>query len=122
MSKYSVNNFWKSFMFALRGLSLLMKSQKNFRRQVLFFLLGIFIALWLKFSYIEFAILILAMFLVPFAEIINSVIEFTLDSYTRNRYSKLVEMAKDMAAGCVLLSSCISFAVCAILFWGNIKF
>ena len=47
---------------------------------------------------------------------LNSVIEFTIDSYTKNKYSKLVEMAKDMAAGTVLFATIISTILGSILF------
>ena len=47
---------------------------------------------------------------------LNSVIEFTIDSYTKNKYSKLVEMAKDMAAGTVLFATMISTILGSILF------
>lgn len=116
MSKFSTNNFLKSINFALRGLRLMIKSQKNFRRQLLFAFI-IFIFAWLlKFNYIEFCLIIISVSLVLLAEMLNSVIEFTIDSYTKNKYSKLVEMAKDMAAGTVLFATIISTILGSILF------
>ena len=116
MSKFSTNNFLKSINFALRGLRLMIKSQKNFRRQLIFAFF-IFIFAWiLKFNYLEFCIIIISVFLVLLSEMLNSVIEFTIDSYTKNKYSKLVEMAKDMAAGTVLFATMISTILGSILF------
>ncbi len=116
MSKFSTNNFLKSINFALRGLRLMIKSQKNFRRQLIFAFI-IFIFAWLlKFNYIEFCLIIISVSLVLLAEMLNSVIEFTIDSYTKNKYSKLVEMAKDMAAGTVLFATIISTILGSILF------
>ncbi len=116
MSKYSSNNFIKSASFALRGLRLIIKSQKNFRRQLFFGIIILFFAALLRFNYIEFCITIIAIALVLLAEMLNSVIEFTIDSYTKNKYSKLVEMAKDMAAGTVLTATIVSTILGCILF------
>lgn len=116
MSKFSTNNFLKSINFALRGLRLMIKSQKNFRRQLIFAFF-IFIFAWiLKFNYLEFCIILISVSLVLLSEMLNSVIEFTIDSYTKNKYSKLVEMAKDMAAGTVLFATMISTILGSILF------
>ena len=114
MSKYSSNNFIKSTSFALRGLRLIIKSQKNFRRQLFFGVIILFFAALLRFNYIEFCITIIAIALVLLAEMLNSVIEFTIDSYTKNKYSKLV--AKDMAAGTVLTATIVSTILGCILF------
>ena len=46
----------------------------------------------------------------------NSAIEFTLDAVYKNNYSKLVEMAKDMSAGMVLLVAIMSVFVGIILY------
>lgn len=116
MSKFSTNNFLKSINFALRGLRLMIKSQKNFRRQLIFAIIILLAGWLLKFNYIEFSIIIISVSLVLLAEMLNSVIEFTIDSYTKNKYSKLVEMAKDMAAGTVLFATLISTILGGILF------
>lgn len=120
MSKFSTNNFIKSISYAIRGLRLMFKSQKNFRRQLLFALIVFLFAWFLKFNYIEFCIVIISVSLVLLAEMLNSVIEFTIDSYTKNKYSKLVEMAKDMAAGTVLFATMISTLLGSILFINKI--
>lgn len=116
MSKFSTNNFLKSINFALRGLRLMVKSQKNFRRQLIFAVIILLSAWLLKFNYIEYCLIIISVSLVLLAEMLNSVIEFTIDSYTKNKYSKLVEMAKDMAAGTVLFATVISTILGSILF------
>ncbi len=120
MSKFSTNNFIKSINYAIRGLRLMFKSQKNFRRQLLFAVIVFLFAWFLKFNYIEFCIVIISVSLVLLAEMLNSVIEFTIDSYTKNKYSKLVEMAKDMAAGTVLFATMISTLLGSILFINKI--
>ncbi len=55
--------------------------------------------------------------IVLICELLNSVIEFTLDAVYGNNYSKLVEMAKDMSAGMVLLAAISSVVVGIVLFY-----
>ena len=59
-------------------------------------------------------ILMIAIVLV--CELLNSIIEFTLDAVYKNNYSRLVEMAKDMSAGMVLLVAGISVIFGSILY------
>ena len=47
---------------------------------------------------------------------INTAIEFTLDSYYHNKYNKMVGMAKDISAGAVMLSTVISVVIGCLLF------
>jgi len=116
MSKYSETNFFKSFGYAIRGLKLAVKSQKNFRRQLCTAILAIISAILLKFSLTEFCIIVIVTGMVLFGELFNSVVEFTLDAAYKNNYSKLVEMAKDMAAGSVCIVSTCALIVGGILY------
>ncbi|MBQ2870691.1 diacylglycerol kinase family protein [bacterium] len=116
MSKYSHNNFLGSFSTARKGLRLALKSQKNFRYHSIAAIIVLILAVLLKFNYLELCILIFAIGFVMVAELFNSVIEFSLDAYYRNKYSTLVKMAKDMAAGGVLIATTTSILVGIVLF------
>ena len=118
MSKYSHNDFFKSFATARKGIRLALKSQKNFRIHLFVAVLVLIFATLLKFNSIEFCILFFAIGFVMVSELFNSVIEFSLDAYYKNKYSSLVKMAKDMAAGGVLIATIISIIIGVILF-GN---
>lgn len=120
MSKYTNDNFWKSFEVARKGLKLAFRSQRNFRYHIVIAVLVTLLAIALKFSYIDFCILFLLIGFVMVAELFNSVIEFSLDAYYKNKYSKLVKMAKDMAAGGVLIATLTSVFVGLILFGSKI--
>ena len=50
------------------------------------------------------------------ADIINSVIEFALDAVYKNKYSKMVKMAKDLSAGVVLIAAMTSILIGIMLF------
>lgn len=118
MSKYSHNNFFKSFATARKGIRLALKSQKNFRIHLIIAVFVLIFAILFKFNYIELSILVFAVGFVLISELFNSVIEFSLDAYYKNKYSSLVKMAKDMAAGGVLIATIISIIIGVILF-GN---
>ena len=116
MSKYSEKSFIKSFGFALRGLKLVVKSQKNFLRQLFIAFLSILLAFVLKFSLVEFCIIFVLIAIVLISEMFNSVIEFTIDAVFKNKFSKLAGMAKDMAAGAVCLASFVAIIVGSMIF------
>ena len=80
--------------------------------------LVIFLGLFLKFSALEFCLLFYAIALVIVTEMLNTAIEFALDSIYHNRYSRMVGMAKDISAGAVMFTTFISIVTGMILF-GN---
>lgn len=120
MSKYSETDFLKSFSYARRGILLALKSQRNFIRQLTMAAIAMVLGFVLKFSILEFCILIFAAALVLVAEIFNSAIEFTLDAVYKNKYSKLVGMAKDLAAAAVCTASCSTVIIGLLLFGSKI--
>ena len=120
MSKFKSSGIFESFYNAQRGLKLALRSQRNFVIELLVAFIVIFISIFFKFSYIEIAILLVMCALVLVCELINSVIEFTLDAVYKNNYSKLVEMAKDMSSGMVLLASIISVLVGVVIFGAHL--
>ena len=54
------------------------------------------------------------------SEMLNTAIEFALDSIYHNKYSKMVGMAKDISAGAVMLATVVSIIIGVILFGGKI--
>ena len=120
MTKFKSSSIWESFANAQRGLKLALRSQRNFVIEVFVAFIVLLISILFKFSYIEIAILIVMCALVLVCELINSVIEFTLDAVYKNNYSKLVEMAKDMSSGMVLLCSGFSIAVGVVIFGSHL--
>ncbi|OGH98804.1 MAG: hypothetical protein A2104_01475 [Candidatus Melainabacteria bacterium GWF2_32_7] len=117
MTKYKASNIFISLKFAIRGLMLALKSQRNFRAD-LFIGTGVIIAaILLKLSTVELAILVLTIGFMLFAELINTVIEFVIDAYFGNKYSILAKMAKDISAGAVFISAITATVVGVLIFW-----
>ncbi len=116
MTKFKSSSVAESIFNAIRGLKLAISSQRNFVIEIFISIFVIVFALFLKFSLTDICILLIMIALVLICELLNSAIEFTLDAVYKNNYSKLVEMAKDMSAGMVLLIACISVIIGCLLF------
>lgn len=117
MSKYKASNIFVSFKFALRGIMLAVKSQRNFRTDLIIGAVVLIAAVLLELSTIDIALLVLTIGFMLFAELINTVIEFVIDAYFGNKYSILAKMAKDISAGAVFISALTSIAVGLLIFW-----
>ena len=120
MSKYKASSIFVSFKFAFRGLLLAIKSQRNFRTEVIIATIVLIAGVILRLSNIELAILVLTIGFMLFAELTNTVIEFVVDAYFGNKYSILAKMAKDISAGAVMLCAAVSTMVGILLFWPSI--
>ncbi len=118
MNKFRSRSFQRSMMFALNGLRLAFRSQRNFRKHLVIALLTFAIAFFLRVSIIEFCIIIFANMFVLICEMFNSVIEFVIDAYYKNKWAKLAKLSKDIAAGAVLLSALTS-AIISLLIYGS---
>ena len=116
MSKFKSQGFNNTFKNARKGFRLVLKSEVNIRVHVAVATLVLFLALYLKFSTVEMCLLLFVIGLVIVAEMLNTAIEFTLDSIYHNKYSKMVGMAKDISAGAVMFATVISVLVGVILF------
>ncbi len=118
MNKFQSRSFQKSVMYALNGVRLAFRSQRNFRKHILIALLTFSIAFFLRVDLIEFCMIIFANMFVLVVEMLNSVIEFVIDAYYKNKWAKLAKLSKDIAAGAVLLSA-VSSAVILFLIFAN---
>ena len=116
MSKYKANGVFESMGFALRGIIISLKSQLNFRVEVSIAIMGLILAFYLRFTYVELAIFVFTVALMLFAEMMNTVNEFIIDAYFGNKYSVLAKMGKDICAGAVFLISFLSVIIGMLLF------
>ena len=120
MTRYKSQGFNNTFKNARKGFNLALRSEINIRVHVIVATLVIFGALYLKFSAAEFCLILFCIALVICTEMLNTAIEFALDSIYHNRYSRMVGMAKDISAGAVMFATVISILIGIILFGGKI--
>ncbi|MCM1266133.1 MAG: diacylglycerol kinase family protein [Candidatus Gastranaerophilales bacterium] len=116
MSKFKSQGFRNTFRNARKGFRLVLKSERNLRIHLIVGSMVIATAIFLQFDVTKLCMLLFAISLVMVSEMINTAIEFTLDSYYHNKYNKMVGMAKDISAGAVMLSTVISVVIGCLLF------
>ena len=105
----------RSFVFAGRGLVTMLRSQHNAWIHALATLLTLALAAWLGVSRAEWAVLILAIIAVWAAEAFNTALEFLADAVSAE-FHPLVEKAKDVAAGGVLICALGAVALALLVF------
>ena len=107
-------------MYALNGVRLAFRSQRNFRKHLVIALLTFSIAFLLRVSIVEFCIILFANMFVLVCEMFNSVIEFVIDAYYKNKWAKLAKLSKDIGAGAVLVSASVSAVISLIIYSSKI--
>lgn len=120
MTKFKSQGFNNTFKNARKGFRLVLKSEMNLRIHVAIAILVLIMAFALKFTAIEYCLLLFLIGLVIVSEMLNTAIEFALDSIYHNKYSRMVGMAKDISAGAVMFASAVSVIAGLILFGSKI--
>ncbi len=120
MNKFQSRSFSRSVMFALNGVRLAFRSQRNFRKHLVIAIFSLSLAFILRVSIVEFCIILFANAFVLVMEMMNSVIEFVIDAYYKNKWAKLAKLSKDIAAGAVLVSACTSAAIAVIIYGSKV--
>jgi len=120
MTRYKSQGFNNTFRNARKGFNLAVRSEINIRIHVAVAIFVLLAAWYLKFSAVEFCVILIAIALVICSEMLNTAIEFALDSIYHNKYSRMVGMAKDISAGAVMFATFISILIGVILFGVNI--
>ena len=116
MTRFKSQGFNNTFKNARKGFRLVLKSEMNIRIHVVIAFLVMLFAYLLGFSALEFCMALFAIAMVIVAEMLNTAIEFTLDSIYHNRYSRMVGMAKDISAGAVMVASVVAAIIGVVLF------
>ncbi len=111
-------NHLDSFRYAVEGIVHVFRTQKHMRFHFLTVVLVLLIGLMLRLSRVEMAVLFLVVSSVLVAEMMNTAIESVVDMVTQ-AYHPLAKLAKDIAAGAVLIASMTAAIVGGILFFGS---
>lgn len=111
-----MRSFFKAFIYAGEGIWQTIRSQRNFRFHIVAAVYVTAFSFFYELSKAEYAILILTFSSVMAGEMINTAIEAAVDLYS-SEYSKTAKIAKDAAAGAVLVTAVFSVVIGIILFW-----
>ncbi len=111
-------NHLDSFRYAVEGIVHAFRTQKHMRFHFFTVVLVLSIGLLLRLGRVEMAILFIVVSGVLVAEMMNTAIESVVDMITQ-AYHPLAKLAKDIAAGAVLIASITAAVVGGILFFGS---
>ncbi|GFH42608.1 undecaprenol kinase [Lactococcus hodotermopsidis] len=114
--KWKNPNVFASLEFARTGIATAFREEPNMRKHGFSAVLAIICGLVFRISKMEWLFLLLAIFLVIFAEMMNSAIENVVDLASDYHFSMLAKNAKDMAAGAVLFISGYAVIVGLLIF------
>ncbi|WP_124059585.1 diacylglycerol kinase family protein [Vaginisenegalia massiliensis] len=106
--RFANPNFSLSFQVALEGLIYAIQSERNMRRHLLVMTLTLIAAISFQINRWEWLSLLLTTGLVLVAEMTNSAIEAVVDLVMGTRLDPLAKIAKDVAAGSVLVAATIA--------------
>ena len=104
-----------SFKYAWAGLRYAFLTQRNFRIHVLIGVMAIALAIVLHLSPAEISLIGITIALVMAMELLNTAIESVVDLTVKQTYHELAKIAKDCAAGAVLISALASILVAGSL-------
>ncbi len=107
--------FFRSFFYAGSGLWYVIRTQRNMRVHLGFAAAAMLLGLALRLSAVEFAVIVVTIALVTVAEMVNTVAEACVDLATQ-QWHPLAKVAKDVAAGAVLLAAILSVIVGLLIF------
>ncbi|MBC6696031.1 diacylglycerol kinase [Terrisporobacter mayombei] len=109
----------EAFNAAIQGILYTFKYERNMKIHYFIAVIVLMVSLFLDLTRVEMMILILSICLVIVSEMFNTAIENTVDLVT-DKYHNLAKIAKDVAAGGVLISALNAVAVGYLIF--NEKF
>ncbi|MEA5418672.1 diacylglycerol kinase family protein [Spirulina sp. CCNP1310] len=108
-------NLWLSFRYAWAGIHYAFKTQRNFRIHTVIASLAVILGVGLGVSSIELAIVALTCALVMVLELLNTALESVVDLTVQQNYHELAKIAKDCAAGAVLVAAIASILVAGLI-------
>jgi diacylglycerol kinase (ATP) len=108
-------NLRTSFQYAWAGVSYAFVTQRNFRIHTTIAILAITLGLFLKVNAVEMSILTLTCALVMVLELLNTALESVVDLTVGQSYHELAKIAKDCAAGAVLISAIAALLVASFI-------
>ncbi len=115
MSWKVAENLFVSFKHAWAGVSYTFSTQRNFRIHVAIGSLAVGLSLLLHLAAVKVAVIGLTIGLVLSFELLNTAIESVVDLTIERNYHPLAKLAKDCAAGAVLICAMAAILVAGVL-------
>ena len=113
--KFSFSKFFKSFGYAIKGVSEVFRNEQNFKVHTLMGLLAILLGFFFQIAPWEWCFLAVVIALVLAAEMVNTAMEH-LCNITHPEQNETVRVIKDVSAGMVLLCAIGALTVGIVIF------
>ena len=110
-----MRSFFKAFLYAGQGIAASVKTQRNLRFHIAAAVYVTAFSFFYEFTKVEYALLALTFSSVISAELINTAVEAAVDLCSPEQHS-LAKLAKDAAAGAVLVTAVFAVVVGVLLF------
>lgn len=115
------NSFLQSYRFALEGIYFVIRKNRNMKIHLVIAAIVIIVGHNLEINPFETGIVTIMIVLVIIAEMLNTVVEETVNLITKD-YKIEAKIAKDVSAGAVLVSAIAAAIVGIIVFLPKITF
>lgn len=115
-----VGRLIKSFMYAFHGLYRVLREEQNLKLQMIAGIAAIILGIYFGISNIEWALLLLVIFLVILMEIVNSAIERVSD-VLKPRIHAYVKEIKDIMAAAVMMASILAVIMGVLIFYPHLS-
>lgn len=113
-------NFLDAWKNAINGIIYATTTQGNIKKQLVIAVFVVIISLFFELSKAEFLIFMFTIILIIFAEMVNTAIETVVDLYT-DLYHPKAKIAKDVAAGGVVITAINAIIVAYFLFFDKVS-
>lgn len=108
-------NLFTSFRYAWAGIYYAFVTQRNFRIHVVIGIIALSLGAFLQVSGVKMAVIGLTIALVLALELLNTALESVVDLTVQQTYHELAKVAKDCAAGAVLVGAIAALFVAVVI-------
>ncbi len=108
-------NLFLSFKYAWAGVVYAFVTQRNFRIHTCIGILAVSLGIFLEIGAMSMSVIVMTCAIVMVLELLNTAIESVVDLTVKQSYHDLAKIAKDCAAGAVLISAIAAVIVAACI-------
>ncbi len=105
-----------SFKYAFQGIFHALINEPNFRLQLIIVTISVILGAHFNITNTEWGLLIISMGILLMAEVLNTVVEDTIDYFIKD-FDEGVKVIKDLSAGFVLITAITSLIILVLIFW-----
>ena len=113
-------NLLLSFKYAGQGVSYAFRTQRNFRVHLIIGAIALSLSIYYQLSAVACSIISLTIALVLVLELLNTALEAIVDLTVGREFHQLAKIAKDCAAGAVLIAAIAALIIASVLLFPQI--